>query len=149
MDFIVIASMMVIFLLGYKLIDVVFNNVPRFTKADDSLSIVTKENILLYTSESDFEELKAFFEDKPLNCILLKDMGYLDTSVNYNYFIAASKSDLDNITISIICLKKLRLKKLVALCNLPSNKRLYEENHIPYLFGSNLSIVFLATFLIN
>lgn len=149
MDFIVVISMMVIFFLGYRLIDIVFNNVSHLTDIDNSLSLDTKENVLLYTSESDFEIVKEYLKDKPLNCILIKDMSYLVTWVDYNYLIAASKSDLDNLTICTICLNRLGLKKIVALCNSPSSKKFYEDNHIPYLLDSNLSIIFLVTFLFN
>ncbi|MDD4088595.1 MAG: hypothetical protein PHS04_11440 [Tissierellia bacterium] len=143
--FIVVITMIIIFLLGFKFIDKIYSIAIPSEKAKSSTDFIQFENALIYGNKPDRKELSNFFKNKNINCIFLEEIYNLDMSISYSYLIAAGKSDLDNLMICTICSKMMGTKKIIALCNCSYNKKIYEDNHIPYLFNNDISVVFLAS----
>lgn len=150
MDLILLVSFIIIIILGYKLIDVVFDKVFPDIEIIDVPSFTGEDNALLFANKFfDKGVVEDLFKGKKLNCIFLEEIKDLDTSIRYKYLIAAGDSDLDNMTICSICSKMLGVEKFIAICNASNNRKVYEDNHIPYLFASDISIISLALFLFN
>ncbi len=148
MDFILIISFIIIVALGYKLIDVVFDKVFPDLEIVNESNFTIGDNALLFTNKYfDKEVLEDLFKEKNLNCVFLQEINSLDTTMKYKYLIAAGDSDFDNMTLCAICSKILGVEKYVAICNYSYNKKIYEDNHIPYLFGSDINIISMALFL--
>ncbi|TJX12807.1 hypothetical protein E9840_11890 [Tissierella creatinini] len=148
MDYILIISFIIIAALVYKLIDVVFDNASASLEMEDKEWFPRGDNALLFANKSfNKEELEELLKKRDLNGVFIEEINNLDTKMKYNYLIAAGDSDFDNITLCTICSKMLGVEKYVAICNYSYNKKIYEDNHIPYLFGSDINIISLALFL--
>ncbi|MFA9423777.1 MAG: hypothetical protein ACERLG_09375 [Sedimentibacter sp.] len=153
MDYIIVILLIVIFFIGFVFIDKIYS-IAKPVESTIPVFYPTYPNnisndVLIY-GDSDFcIDISNILEQNRLHSEILYDINNLDKSCSYNLLIAVSKSDLDNLTICAIGTKMMGIKKVLSLCNQQYNKKIYEENSIPYLCNSSISASDIALTLLK
>lgn len=153
MNYILVVSMIAVFLIGFIFIDDIYKIADPIEFAEDASYQPCYDNKLtqaLIYGDSDFcIDISQNLQQHNICSEILYDINQLDKSCPYKFLIAASKSDLDNLTICAIGLKMMGINKILAVCNQQYNRKIYEENHILYLSADNLLASDIALKLLN
>ncbi len=153
MDYIIAIFLIAIFFIGFVFIDKIYSianpvelNINTFYPSD--YNIISKD-VLIY-GDSDFcIDISNILEQNRLHSEILYDINNIDKSCSYRLLIAVSKSDLDNLTLCTIGTKMMGINKVLSLCNQQYNKKIYEENNIPYLCNGSISASDIALTIIK
>ncbi len=145
MDILIILSVIAVSIVNYIFIDKIFSIAEL--KYDESEKFNTPENeehALLFGEASQCYEIADILQEYGILSEILSDINKLDKSCTYSYLAAVNTSDLENLTICSIGMKMMEVKRVIALCNKYYNKKIYEDNQIPYLCGSDISAAYLV-----
>lgn len=144
LNVIIIIFLIMIFPLGYQFINKffdVFDVVDPIESCSEEKKVGSMENnskkALILGNDTD--EFVRLLRKQDISCTVITDSNLLlDPSNSYDYLIAVSHSDLDNLMTCSIGSKRMGIKRMIALCNFSYNRKIYEDNHIPYLYGENM-----------
>ncbi|WP_312701091.1 hypothetical protein [Sedimentibacter sp.] len=143
MNFLIITSIIAIFFINLYFIDEIFKIVePPAVNTDDGYkaNLFCNTKMALISGDTDIcIELSELLEQNNVSSLISNDIEQSCHTYHYDYLIAVYKSDLDNLTICSIGIKVLGVSKVISVCNQHYNKRIYEENNIPYLFGDSFT----------
>jgi len=155
MDYIIIVCMIVIFLLGFFVIDKFDALIDPIEFALDDENIVhSKENskkVLVFGNLSISKDILILLEKQNISYTTIKNTNELDKYNSYKYLIAVDELDLENLFICSLGKKMMGITEIIAICNFSYNKKIFEDNHVPYLCGDNItasqivSSLFLST----
>ncbi len=153
MNFIIIASIIAIFFINFYFIDEIFKIAETPAEnTEDYYQTKSGNNssTALISGDSDIcYEISELLKQNNISSLILNDVDQLRYMYPYDYLIAANKSDLNNLTICSIGMKMVGINKAISICNQHYNKKIYEENNIPYLFGDNLTASDIVCKLLN
>lgn len=85
------------------------------------------------------DRLKSILESKKIDYIQIQDENVLDRSKHYNCLFAVSNDDLSNMLTCIIVNQIKGDCSTIAICNHLHDRKLYEQNNIPYLLAPETS----------
>lgn len=142
MNFLIIISVIAVFMVNLLFIDKIYSIVdPPADNSEEANNDVpeNKKDALLFGEETLCNEISDLLYKYKLSSEILLDMNDLDKSRTYNYLVSVNKSDLENLMICSIGMKMMDIKTVLSLCNKQYNKKIYEENQVPYLAGSSLT----------
>lgn len=140
MKFLIIISAVAVFIINYKFIDVIYKIADTSAESSKQSNINVSENkieALVFGDEPISHEISDLLFQYDVSSEILCDINNLNQSKQYDYLVAVNSSDLENLTICSIGLKMMDIKFILALCNKQYNKKIYEDNQIPYLLRSN------------
>lgn len=88
--------------------------------------------------------LKALLESRKIDYLQIKDENHLDKSKTYDLVFAVSNDDLSNMLACIIVNQVMEHCRTIAVCNQLQDRKLFEQNNIPYLLAqeSNADTLF-------
>ncbi|HCX62918.1 hypothetical protein [Sedimentibacter sp.] len=153
MNFIIIASIIAVFFINFYFIDEIFKIVEL--PAENTVDICQTKSFnnmrtALICGDIDIcHELSELLEQHNVSSIISNDKVQLCHPYPYDYLIVVHSSDLDNLTICSIGMKIFGINNVISICNQQYNKRIYEENNIPYLFRNNLTASDIVYKLLN
>ncbi len=142
MNFLIIISVIAVFIVNLLFIDKIYSIVdPPAERSEEAINSVTenKKDVLLFGEETLCNEISDLLYKYKLSSEILLDMNTLDKSRTYNYLVSVNKSDLENLMICSIGIKMMDIKAVLSLCNRQCNKKIYDENQVPYLIGNSLT----------
>lgn len=142
MNIIVIISVVAIFIINYKFIDIIYDIAEPTAKNSNKTNICANENkkiALLFGDSNLCREISDLLNQYNVSTHMLYDISELDQSFQYDYLVAVNEFDLENLTICSLGLKMMEIKFVLALCNKKYNQKIYKDNKIPYLTGINLT----------
>jgi len=142
MNFLIIISVIAVFIVNLLFIDKIYSIVdPPAEHSEEAINSVTenKKDVLLFGEETLCNEISDLLYKYKLSSEILLDMNTLDKSRTYNYLVSVNKSDLENLMICSIGIKMMDIKAVLSLCNRQCNKKIYDENQVPYLIGNSLT----------
>lgn len=142
MNFLIIISVISVFIVNLLFIDKIYSIVdPPAERSEEAINSVTenKKDVLLFGEETLCNEISDLLYKYKLSSEILLDMNNLDKSRTYNYLVSVNKSDLENLMICSIGIKMMDIKAVLSLCNRQCNKKIYDENQVPYLIGNSLT----------
>ena len=116
------------------------------SQANESKSV---KETLLYGDRDCCEEISKSLDKYGISSEIFYDLNDINMSKSYRFLIAASKSDLDNLTVCSIGIKMMDIKKVFAVCNQTYNKKIYEENNISIFSSTSASDIALTLLNIN
>ncbi len=145
MDILIILSVIAISIVNYIFIDKIFSIAELQYDEPEKFNISGNEkNALLFGEASLCREIADILQKYGIPSEILSDINKLDKSCAYSYLAAVNTSDLENLTICSIGIKMMEVKRVIALCNKYYNKKIYEDNQIPYLCGSDINAAYLV-----
>ena len=151
MNVIIIIFLIIVFPLGYQFINKFFDMIDPIESYSEERRAGSMENnskkALILGNDTD--EFVRLLNKQAISCTVITDSNLLDPSNFYDYLIAVSHSDLDNLITCSIGSKRMGIKKIIALCNFSYNRKIYEDNHIPYLYGENIEATRFVTTLLS
>lgn len=142
MNFLIIISVVAVFIVNYKFIDTIYKIADTPGKNSIKSKKIVNENrkkALLIGDEPLCSEISDLLFQYDISPEIMYDINKLDQFYQYDYLVAVKSSDLDNLMLCSIGLKMMEIKFVLALCNKQYNKKIYEDNQIPYLIGSSLT----------
>jgi|GEM_PF-525186 len=155
MDYIIIICMIVVFLLGFFAIDKFGALIDPIEFALDDENIVhskeKSESVLVFGNLSIAKDILKLLEKQNISYTTIKSINELDKYNSYKYLIAVDELDLENLFICSLGKKMMGITEIITICNFSYNKKIFEDNHIPYLCGDNItasqivSSLFLST----
>lgn len=153
MEYILIIAMLAIFAIGYIIMDHLdkFISSPNYLpdiKGVDGTVNKSENALVLGESELLFEIVKLL-KQHSITCTIIKDTNELNKSDSYKYLLAVDKNDLENLMMCLIGEKMMGIKCRIAICNCIDNLKIYADNHIPFLYGDNISAINLITTLLS
>jgi hypothetical protein len=132
-----------IFFTGFYFIDKIYKIADPCKKQEiittNNPKTFDAENALIFGNASFAEDIAAKMASRNISCTIINDITRLDRSLSYKYLVAAGEDDLDNLMLCSIVTKTTDIKKIIAICKCSYNKRIYEDNHVPYLSGQSIS----------
>lgn len=141
MDYIIIISMIFIFLLGFVFIDKVCCIIQPANELETKNSYndeIKTEKALIFGKLPISLNIMELLDKYDVAYALIKDINELNISYSYNYLFAVDDNDFENLMICSICKKMMGINKIISVCNLSNNKKIFEDNHIKYLFGTDI-----------
>ena len=145
MDILIILSVIAISIVNYIFIDKIYSIAELQYDEPEKFNIPGNEkNALLFGEASLCREIADILQKYGIPSEILSDINKLDKSCAYSYLAAVNTSDLENLTICSIGIKMMEVKRVIALCNKYYNKKIYEDNQIPYLCGSDINAAYLV-----
>lgn len=105
----------------------------------NSAEEIVEYDALIYGDMKFATEISGALNDLGISSDSVHDINNIDMSRSYRYMIAAGCSDLDNLTVCAMGIKMMDIKKVLAVCNQPHNRKIYEENLIPVIFSGDIS----------
>lgn len=143
MDFIIIVSMIFIFYLGFIFIEkicVIINPID-FTadKTNAVLCADESKKILLFGGCEISSDIAKILDKLNMSYTLITNTNDLNKFNSYKYIFAVDKLDLENLMICSLGKKMMGVTEFIAICNCAYNKKIFEDNHIPYLYGDTIS----------
>lgn len=150
-DLIIIISMICIFFLGFVFINKlsVIINPNEFNNAFNEQQYTFSEKALILGNINIADEIVAGLKKQNITAKIIQDMFQLEITESFDYLIALSENDLDNLMICSICKQFMGINKDISICNLAYNKKIYEDNKIPYLLKENLTADLVVSSLLN
>lgn len=143
MNFIIITSIIAIFFINFYFIDEIFKIAdPPAERTNDIHHTKLFENskTALISGDTDIcYEISELLKKHNISSRISDNTEEFCQLYPYDYLVAVYKSDLDNLTICSVGIKMLGVNRVVSVCNQHYNKKIYEENSIPYLFGADLT----------
>lgn len=142
MNFLIIISVIAVFIVNLLFIDKIYSIVDPPVENSEKMNYCVLENkkeALLFGEEALCNEISELLYKYKISSEILLDINDLDKSCTYNYLVSVNKSDLENLMICSIGIKMMDIKIVLSLCNKQYNKKIYEENQVPYLTGNSLS----------
>lgn len=143
MDYIIIVAMTVVFLLGFFAIDKFSALVDpmEFALEDENIVQINKkqEMVLLFGNLSISKDIIKLLEKHNISYTVIKNTNELNEFISYKYLIAVDELDLENLLICSLGKKMMGITEIIAICNYANNKKIYEDNHIPYFCGENIT----------
>lgn len=142
MKFIIVVSIVIIFYLGFIFIDkicVLFDPID-FTneKTNEGLGSNKSIKVLLFGSNRVSSDISSILDKLNIPYTLIKNTNELKSFDSYKYIFAVDKLDLENLMICSLGKKMMGATEFIAICNCSYNKKIFEDNNIPYLFGDNI-----------
>lgn len=143
MDYIIIITMIVVFLTGFVFLDeicVLFS--PNDMQDDlygEKSSAHDSKHALVFGIPPYSTDIVKILKNKSISYTLIQNANDLDKSGSYNYLFAVHESDLENLMFCSIGKNMMGIKQIVALCNCSYNKKIFEDNNILYLCKDNFS----------
>lgn len=141
MKFILVVSMIIIFYLGFIFIDkicMLFDPINFYdSKTNSTLSPNKSIQCLIFGNNNISLDIAKFLDKFNFHYTLINNINELNNLDSYNYVFAVDKLDLENLIICSLS-KKMNTIKFIAICNCSYNKKIFEDNHIQYLFGDNI-----------
>ncbi len=141
MNLILVISMIMIFYLGFIFIDkicVLFDPIDFPVNEDNTVSNSNKSmQCLIFGNNNISLDIAKFLDKLSFNYSSIKNIHELKNLDSYNYIFAVDKLDLENLIICSLS-KKNNSTKFIAICNCSYNRKIFEDNNIPYLFGENI-----------
>ncbi len=150
MDFIIIFSMIIIFLLGFVFINklsVIIN--PSEFDDNEYQQKPDMKTALIFGDIDIIDEISYILENYNISNTIINDINELVKSDSYNYLIALSASDFDNIMICSIGKKMMGIDNIIALCNISYYKKIYDDNNIKHLNLNNISASLVVSTLLQ
>ncbi|WP_313344290.1 hypothetical protein [Sedimentibacter sp.] len=152
MNFVIIASIIAIFFINFYFIDEIFKIAEPPAENTDNICHKSFNNAKTALISGDIDicyELSELLKQHNVSSIISNDREQLCHPYPYDYLVVVYSSDLDNLTICSIGMKMFGINNVISICNKQYNKRIYEENNIPYLFGNNLTASDIVYKLLN
>ncbi len=141
MNLLIIISVIAVFWINLLFIDEVYSIIDPPDEGSEEISSSIEKNkkdVLLFGEKTLCNDISDLLYKYKLSSEILQDMNELDKSQTYKYLISVNKSDLENLIICSIGMKMMDIETVLSLCNKPWNKKIYDENQVPYLAGDNL-----------
>jgi hypothetical protein len=85
------------------------------------------------------DHLKILLDSNKIDYLQIKDESYLDKTKSYHHLFALSGDDLSNMLVCIIINKIMDDCTMIAVCNQLPDRKLYEQNNIPYLLAEEIN----------
>lgn len=150
-DLIIIITMICIFFLGFVFFNKlsVIVNPNEFNNSSHNHRYQFSEKALILGNINIAYEIADNLKKRNISYEIIQDMYQLELTESFDYLIALSENDLDNLMICSICKKFMGINRDIAICNLNYNKKIYEDNKIPYLPKDNLSADLVVSSLLN
>lgn len=79
------------------------------------------------------ESLLQLLKKHQIDCLQIKDESSLDKTKQYHQLFAVSNDDLSNMLVSIILNQLSESCMTIAVCNSSPDRRIFEQNNIPYV----------------
>lgn len=148
MDYFIAILMMGIFFLGFVFIDNIYSIAATDTKVKEMNLTESKKVKALILGDIVFSsEIKKILEEEyDISSIIVPDTKDLNKSEKYEYVLAVSKLDLENLMLCSISANMMNVKNIIAICNNSYNKKIYEDNNFSYLYGNVSSYQLVSTF---
>lgn len=155
MDYIIIICMIVVFFLGFFAIDKFSALIDPIEFALDDENIVQSkeksERVLVFGNLAISKDIIKLLEKRNISYAVINSTNELNEYSSYKYLIAIDELDLENLLICSFGKKMMGITEIIAICNFAYNIKIFEDNHIPYLCGDNItasqivSSLFLST----
>jgi len=143
MDYIIVITMIIVFLLGFVAIDKFCALIDPIEFALDDENIVQSnkksEKVLVFGNHAISKDIIKLLERQNISYTIIKSTNEINKYNSYEYLIAVDELDLENILICSLGKKMKGTKEIIAICNCAYNKKIFEDNHIPYLCGDNIT----------
>lgn len=150
---IVIFSMIAIFFINLIFIDKILSMVSiGYRNKENFYNLMTKKELtdaLIYGEGVFSLEISDILIQHNISSKIFNDLEQIDKSQSYRFLIAVNKSDLENIITCSTCKKMMEIGRVLAICNNYFNKKIYEENHILYVYGNSFSASDIVNILLN
>jgi hypothetical protein len=85
------------------------------------------------------DQLKTLLDSKNIDYLQIKNENNLDKTKRYNRLFAVSGDDLSNMLVCIIIDQIMEHCSTIAVCNHLQDRKLYEQNNIPYLLAHEIN----------
>jgi len=145
MDILIILSVIAVSIINYIFIDKIFSIAElKYDEPEKFNAPGNEKYALLFGEASLCCEIADILQEYGILSEILSDINKLDKSCAYSYLAAVNTSDLENLTICSIGMKMMEVKRVIALCNKYYNKKIYEDNQIPYICGSDINAAYLV-----
>jgi len=133
--------MICIFFLGFVFINKlsVIVNPRKFNNSFHDQRYQFSEKALIFGNINIIDEIAADLKKRNILSKIIQDTSQLEYTESFDYLIALSEHDLDNLMVCSICKKFMGINQDIAICNLNYNKKVYEDNKILYLLKENLT----------
>ncbi len=142
MKFFIIISTIIIFYLGFIFIDKICALFEPIDFTDNKMNTAPNSNesldVLLFGSNKISSDIAEILDRLNITYKLIKNTSELNNNDSYKYIFAVDKLDLENLMICSLCKKIMGVTNFLAICNCSYNKKIFEDNHIPYLFGEDI-----------
>ena len=152
MEFVIGISLIALYFIGFIFIDKIYKIANPCEEKDVASQKNENKSIketLLYGDRDCCEEISKSLDKYGISSEIFYDLNDINMSKSYRFLIAASKSDLDNLTVCSIGTKMMEINKVFAVCNQPYNKKIYEENNISIFNRISASDIALTLLNIN
>lgn len=143
MDYFIIISVIVVFFLGFIFIDKICLLIEPNDFAIEEKNVIVSDKksdkVLLFGNHSILKDILIFLEKRNISYTIITNTNELNKSDSYKYLLAIDELDLENLVICSLGKKLMGIPEIIAICNDAYNKKIFEDNHIPYLCGENIS----------
>lgn len=143
MDYIIIISMIIVFIFGFVFIDKISVLIdPVDFNLDDINEVHSNkesEMVLIYGDLAISRDIIKLLEKYSISFMIIKNADELNNLDSFKYLIAVDELDLENLVVCSLCRKMMGITEIISICNFSYNKKIFEDNHIPYLCGDNIS----------
>ena len=152
MTFVLFFSAIAFLLLGYYIMD----KIDKFTEnnmlplnedtysehlsSDDSQD----DFILIYGDNALTDQVKAYCDTQHYQYKTITDIHFFCTTYKYNCLLVLSYSDVDNLITSSVAIKVYSISRVIALCNIQNNFKIYNDFHFDkvILYQKEIDILF-------
>jgi len=142
MKFVLVVSMIIIFYLGFIFIDklcVLFDPIYFHASEKDTVFYSNQTMLCLIFGNNNISlDISKILDKSNISYTLINNLNELNNLDSYKYIFAVNKLDLENLMIYSLAKKAIDDFEFIAICNCSYNKKIFEDNHIPYLFGDNI-----------
>lgn len=142
MIFILVVSIIIIFYLGFIFIDkicVLFDPIDfPINNNNTILSSNISIQCLIMGNNNISLDIAKILDKLDITYTLIDNTNELSNYDSYKYIFAVNNLDLENLMICSLAKKMMGATEFIAICNCSYNKKIFEDNQIPYLFGDNI-----------
>lgn len=136
MEWLILIVMLALFALGFIVMDKLDKFIASPLFFPDS-GVINEdkgksEGALVFGSLTLSHEIAKLLEKQNLPYTKIGNFNELNKSYSYQYLFAVDQLDLENLMICAISEKTMGISKRIAICNCVENKKIFEDNHIPY-----------------
>lgn len=151
MEIIFATSTLIIFLFGFVIIKKINYALADYHVNSEMEELVDSggKSVLILGTTIIAEKLMGFLSEKKIDYEHIEDSNLFNSHNHYKYLFAVSDDDFENLMIGIITNVNADLSKKIAICNKHDNIKIFEQNNIPCIIGSDISEVKLYNAVFN
>ncbi len=139
MEIILLTGTFLMFLIGFYIMGKIDHFLKTSHIQEDIREAEEGETALIMGCSTLADNLKKLLEEHKIEYQQIEESNEYNPSNPYQYLFAVSNNDFENIMVGIIAKKNLAICKIVALCNCLDNRKIYEQNNIPSLYGTGIT----------